>query len=456
MKKKSKPAAKRTSRPLSVALVSLGCAKNLVDSEKMLGSLGEAGFAISAEPEGADFVIINTCAFIEAAREESREIIAEMLRLKKKRFVGSVVVAGCLPQRYREQLLQAMPGIDALAGVYRQDRIPDLLRELTGKQNPVAPETLLPQNPVAPDTARLRLTPRHYAYLRVSEGCDNRCSYCVIPDIRGPLRSKPVESVLAEAEELVADGARELIVIGQDTTSYGTDLYGEYRLPALLRQLAEIKKLRWLRVLYTHPAHYTDEFISLFAQTPKLNRYIDLPVQHASDKILTAMKRRVTRADLDSLLEKLRKDIPDVALRTSVIVGFPGETDKDFDALLDFMDSAQFDRLGAFAYSHEEGTPAAKRKGRVSEEVKQERLDEVMRRQQEISLKANARFVGKELEVVAEATTEDGHTVARSYREAPDVDGFIIVESTDAEPGTFFKVRITEAGPYDCLAVPVN
>lgn len=442
--------------------MSLGCAKNLVDSEKMLGALGEAGFVVSGEPDGADVVIVNTCSFIQAAREESARVIEEMLRLKRKGRVKRVVVAGCLPQRFRERLLQEIPEIDAIAGAFRQEELPELMRRVVEKQAAAisAAQTYSAPRSVSADTARLRLTPRHYAYLRITEGCDNRCAYCAIPDIRGPLRSKPFEAALSEARELAADGARELILIGQDTTAYGTDLYGKSRLPELVRALAEINDARWLRVLYTHPAHYSEEFINLFSEVSKLCTYVDMPIQHASDKILAAMGRRVTKAQIESLITKLRERIPAVALRTSIITGFPGETEADFAELVEFLKTMRFDRLGAFTYSREEGTPAAEMPSQVPPEVARERLDKLMRMQQEISREANAAFIGKVLEVVVEGVTEDGEIVARSYREAPDVDGVILVESKDPrkklryEAGAFFRVKIVQAGPYDCMAGP--
>lgn len=451
-------------KSISVALVSLGCAKNLVDSEKMLGALGGAGFVISAEPDGADAVVINTCSFIQAAREESLQVIQEMLRLKKAGRVRRVIIAGCLPQRFQERLLKEIPGVDAIAGAFHQEELPQLIRQVLGKEGAAASArgTYIAPAAVTADTARLRLTPRHYAYLRISEGCDNRCSYCAIPDIRGPLRSKPFEAAVAEARELVADGAREIILIGQDTTLYGADLYGKPRLPELARALAGIGGAHWLRVLYTHPAHYSDEFINLFGEVPKLCAYIDIPVQHAADRMLAAMRRRVTKAQLESLIVKLREKIPGVALRTSIIVGFPGESAADFAELVEFLKVVRFDRLGAFTYSREEGTPAGAMAEQVAPEAARERLDALMRLQQDISREANARFVGKEMEVVAEGVTEEGVLVARSYREAPDVDGVIFVENSDARKplslgiGEFFRARIFQAGPYDCRATAVG
>jgi len=442
--------------------VSLGCAKNLVDSEKMLGALGEAGFVVSGEPNGADVVIVNTCSFIQAAREESARVIEEMLRLKRKGRVKRVVVAGCLPQRFRDRILHEIPEIDAIAGAFRQEELPELMRRVVEKQAAAisAAQTYSVPQSVSADTARLRLTPSHYAYLRITEGCDNRCAYCAIPDIRGPLRSKPFEAALSEARELAADGARELILIGQDTTAYGMDLYGKSRLPELVRELAGIEGARWLRVLYTHPAHYSEEFIGLFGEVAKLLPYVDMPIQHASDRILAAMGRRVTKAQIESLISKLRGEIPGVALRTSIITGFPGETEEDFAELVEFLKAMRFDRLGAFTYSREEGTPAAEMPSQVPLEAARERLDALMRMQQEISRQANAAFIGKELEIVAEGVTEDGEIVARSYREAPDVDGVILVESKGPrkklrhEAGEFFRVKIVRAGPYDCMAEP--
>ena len=442
--------------------MSLGCAKNLVDSEKMLGALGEAGFVVSGEPNGADVVIVNTCSFIQAAREESARVIEEMLRLKRKGRVKRVVVAGCLPQRFRDRILHEIPEIDAIAGAFRQEELPELMRRVVEKQAAAisAAQTYSVPQSVSADTARLRLTPSHYAYLRITEGCDNRCAYCAIPDIRGPLRSKPFEAALSEARELAADGARELILIGQDTTAYGMDLYGKSRLPELVRELAGIEGARWLRVLYTHPAHYSEEFIGLFGEVAKLLPYVDMPIQHASDRILAAMGRRVTKAQIESLISKLRGEIPGVALRTSIITGFPGETEEDFAELVEFLKAMRFDRLGAFTYSREEGTPAAEMPSQVPLEAARERLDALMRMQQEISRQANAAFIGKELEIVAEGVTEDGEIVARSYREAPDVDGVILVESKGPrkklrhEAGEFFRVKIVRAGPYDCMAEP--
>jgi len=448
---------KRNKNP-GIGIISLGCAKNLIDSERILGVLGASGFAICAEPEDADAVIVNTCAFIEAARRESVEAINYALSLKRAGRISRVIVAGCLAQRYRESVLDDIPGVDAVVGIHDFESFPRVFRSIfdgAPDKRPNASSTFRLSQPVRPDTGRLRITPRHFAYLRISEGCDNCCAYCAIPEIRGPLRSKPFDAVVEEARELAADGAREIIVVGQDTTSYGRDIYKNNRLPELVRRLAAVNRVRWIRILYTHPAHYSDEFIEIFSDTPKLLPYVDVPIQHSSDRVLERMGRGVKRCDLEALVEKLRRRIKGLALRTSIIVGFPGETDEDFAGLLDFIRAVRFDRLGAFAYSQEEGTPAAGFDGQVSGRVKQERLHELMTLQQEISLETNRQFIGRQMEVVIDEVSGRAAT-ARSYREAPDVDGAVLLRSKKPlKPGQFIKVKITAAGPYDLNAVTV-
>ncbi len=445
------------SKPL-VGIISLGCAKNLIDTERLLGEIGGAGFTICAEAEDAGALIINTCAFIESARAESYEAIEYALSLKKSGSLDYVIVAGCMPQRYREELLKDSPGVDAIVGVYGQDEIPGILEALSkgGSAADISvARTFEPPPRVSADTGRLRLTPRHFAYLRISEGCDNRCSYCVIPDIRGPLRSKPLEEVAREAEELAADGAREIILVGQDTTSYGRDIYETYRLPELLARVAAVDSVRWVRLLYTHPAHYRDEFVRAFSEIDKLLPYLDVPVQHASDSVLARMGRGLKRRDLDALFQKLRREIDGIVLRTSVIVGFPGETERDFEELLEFLKAVRFDRLGAFTYSKEAGTPAALLDGHLSEGEKNARLEELMLLQQKISREINRGFVGGTLEAIVDEVS--GKTaICRSCREAPDVDGVLRLEAADAAvPGGFVRARITGAGPYDLEGVIV-
>ena len=441
-----------------IGIISLGCANNLIDSEKILGVLGSAGFTICSEPEDAAVVIVNTCAFIGPARCESREAVEYALSLKRSGAIARVIVAGCMAQRYREKVLSDMPGVDMVLGIHDFESFPDLISSLfegTPSKGETGASTFSLSPSVCADTGRMRITPRHYTYLRISEGCNNRCNYCVIPDIRGPLRSKPFDAVIGEAEELAADGAKEIIIVAQDTTSYGGELYETRRLPSLLRRIAAVDEVRWIRILYTHPAHYCDEFVEVFSDTPKLLPYLDMPVQHASDRILEKMGRGVKRRDLETLIKKLRGGIDDLVLRTSIIVGFPGETDRDVDELLDFLRTVRFDRLGAFPYSKERGTKAAGFSGHVSAEEKQERLDRVMMVQREISEEKNRLLIDKEVEAVIDSIS-GRYAAGRSFREAPEVDGVLHVKcDRKVAPGDFLKVRITDAGPYDLKAITV-
>ena len=443
--------------PVRVGLISLGCVKNLIDSEHILGALGGAGYVICGAPEDADAVIINTCAFIEPARIESWETIDYALSLKKSGAVARVIVAGCLSQRFREKIFETAPEVDAVVGVNQLDALPGIVGELfaTGAKDKIVAESSFDTPPhVIADTSRLRVTPRHYAFLRITEGCDNRCAYCVIPDLRGPLRTKPIEAVLGEAEEMVADGAREIILVAQDTTAYGKDIYEDYRLPELISRVAEVRDLRWLRILYTHPAHYCEEFIDVFNTSDKILPYLDVPVQHASDRVLKAMGRGTTRARMEELFGKLRERIDGLVLRTTVIVGFPGEAREDFETTMDFAKRMRFDKLGAFTYSPETDTPAATMSGQVAEEEKNARLHELMTMQAGISEEINRGLVGKKLEAVIDGLDEEGRAIARTRREAPDVDGAVVVTGGEqAAPGEFVTLKITDAGPYDMAGV---
>ena len=434
--------------------MSLGCAKNEVDAERILGAAAEAGWVICGDPADADVVVVNTCAFIEAARAESAAAIAEAVALKHEGRCQAVIVSGCMPQRYSGMGLDAeRPEVDAWVGLADVRGIPAIASRLLDGAGEGPAVHVHEVGPVFGDEgARLRITPRHYAYLRISEGCDNRCAYCAIPLIRGPLRSKPLEVCLREARELAADGCRELILIAQDTTNYGVDLYGERALPRLLEQVAAIDELHWLRVLYSHPAHFGEATLDAFADTPKLCHYVDLPIQHASDPVLAAMGRGTTRDEMHELFARLRERIPDAVLRTTVLVGYPGETDADFEALLDFIEGTEFDRLGAFAYSEEEGTRAPAQGPAVPPELRQARLDEVMRRQQAIAFRRTAARVGTTVEVVIDESVDGDVFVGRSYAEAPDVDGVIWVSGTGLEAGQFADVRITGADGYDLEA----
>ncbi len=433
----------------AVSMVSLGCAKNLVDSERMLAALVEAGWLVAERPRDADLVLINTCGFIEEARDESFGVIDDALKLKQARIIRGVVVVGCMVQLMRGTLAEEFPEVDAWVGVAEPGAVVAACRRALDGQGDGSMSVFDPGTRVFDAGPRLRVTPKHLAYLRIAEGCDNRCRYCQIPSIRGPLRSRPEEAIVREARELVADGARELIVIAQDTTNYGLDVYGERRLPGLLRRLREVEGVRWLRLLYAHPAHVTDELIAVLAEGGVLLPYIDLPVQHASDRILEAMGRGIDGAGLREVIGWLRESVPGIALRTSVIVGFPGEGEEEFAELLGFLREVRFDRLGAFAYSREDGTPAAGLGDDVSAEVKEERLERVMELQQEIVDEASRALVGQEIDVVVDGRGHDGEWAGRTVRDAPDVDGGIKFEEPKLRPGMFGRAVVTGAYGYD-------
>lgn len=428
-------------------LVSLGCAKNLVDSELMLGSLAQAGYAVSASPDGADVVVVNTCGFIRAAETEAEDVIAAMAELKRQNVFGTLVVAGCLAERRRAALRERFPEIDVLAGTSAAADIAQLLESNDAAHFP--PRAALPDH----TRARLPSTPPWMAYLRTAEGCSNRCAYCVIPMLRGGFRSRAPESLEHEARDLVRLGARELVLIAQDNTRYGRDLKPPSSLSELLRRLDRIRDLRWIRVMYCHPARTGDALLETMAACEKVLPYLDIPVQHAHPDILRAMNRP---ADPDAILRTLgraRELMPGICIRTTVMAGFPGETEKHFNALLEFIKTAQFDRLGAFMYSPEPEAPAAMMPGQVPEPVKGERLERIMEIQKDISLKKNLAWVGRELEVlVEEPAPAPGMMRGRSFREAPDdIDGSVFVPGR-AKPGAFKTVRVRSATAYDLFA----
>ena len=456
-----------------VSFVSLGCAKNLVDSEKMLGQLAEAGCAITADENHADVTVINTCGFLDASRVEADQVIREAVERKRTGTLKRVVVAGCLVQRDKEAILERVPGIDALVGVNnRDDIVRAVLGDETGSAHHPNPERkrraatrngapdlyLADYHPfVQIDTARLRLTPRHYAYLRISEGCDQKCTFCTIPSIRGPMHCKPPHIVLEEARELISDGVKEISLIGQDTTSYGlgadpltTGLAG------LLRMLDTVDGVGWIRLMYVYPSVFTDEMIDAIAESPRVCNYIDIPLQHINDRVLKAMHRRINRRQTEELLQKIRDRIPGVTIRTTMIVGFPGETQAEFNELKQFVSDFGFDALGVFPYSLEDNTPAGRMTGQLSNEIKQERVDALMIAQQEVAFALADRHVGSSFEVLIDSVSPTGEVWSRHEGQAPMVDSATRLDRCDAAPGEFLTVRCTGRDGYDLVARPVR
>jgi ribosomal protein S12 methylthiotransferase len=438
------------------AFVSLGCPKNLVDSERMLGRLAQDGYTLTPEADGADVVVVNTCGFIEPARQESLGVIREMLELKRQGRVGAVVVAGCLAERKKDDLLREVPDVDRIVGVFGREEIAQVLDRTLYQRGRDEQRSLFRPAPVRAldDTARLRITPRHYAYLKISEGCDRLCTFCAIPSMRGKHVTKPVEEVLREARELAADGVRELIVVAQDTTYYGLDLYGRVRLAELLRELDGVDGIEWIRVLYAYPIHFTDELIETLASARKVVPYLDLPLQHVNDRMLRRMQRRVDRAATEELLAKLRRSVPGLVLRTTFIVGFPGETEAEFEELHDFVRTARFERVGVFPYSLEPGTPAARLADHLPEEVKAERRDRLMEAQQEVAFAWARAQVGKEIEAIVDGADPEvpGHVLARGHADAPDIDGTVRLKGKDLHAGDLVRARVTGADGYDLMA----
>lgn len=435
---------------VKVGLISLGCPKNLVDSEIMLGLLQESGFKITNREKEAEVLVVNTCSFINDAKEESIKTIFELARHKEEGSCRALLVAGCLAQRYPGELLAEIPEIDGLIGTGSVSEIPGAIRRvLDGEKVSLVGDAGMLHTAEMP---RIQATPPYTAYLKIAEGCDNRCSYCTIPRVRGPYRSRGVEDILDEAAALASRGVKELILIAQDTTRYGIDLYGRPSLSDLIERLAALDGIVWLRLLYTYPTLINDELIRLMAAGKKLCRYLDIPLQHASNGMLKRMNRRGSMEETVSLVKKLREAVPGITLRTSFIVGFPGETEKDFQELLDFMARMKFDRVGVFAYSREEGTPAAEMSGQVPEEIKLERLDRAMALQQEISLNINKNKVGQTITALVEATgsLKRGFYTGRSEGDAPDIDGKVLFKShQQLKPGDFVKILVKNARDYD-------
>lgn len=443
---------------MKIGVVSLGCPKNLVDSETMLGLIHEEKYEITNDPSEAEIIIVNTCGFIESAKEESINTILQMAEYKKSGSCKYIIVTGCLSQRYAEELFSELPEADAIAGVEVYDEIGSIIKRVMNGERFImlerskpdviytSKETFLP---------RILTTPSYTAYLKIAEGCDNCCSYCAIPKIRGPYRSKPMEQVLKEAKALADNGVKELIVVAQDTTRYGEDLPGGKLLLAdLLKELNKIESLKWIRVMYCYPNNFTDELIETFASLDKVCKYVDLPLQHASNRLLVSMNRYDTREEVETLLVKLRKRIPGIVIRTTFIVGFPGETDADFEELKEFVEQQRFENAGVFAYSQEEGTVAGAMPNQIPDEIKQERYHELMALQAQISEEIHKDTEGQSLEVLVEGIEEDGSGLhyGRSYREAPDIDGLVFIENPgDINPGCFVKVNILQGFTYESV-----
>ncbi len=431
-----------------VGMVSLGCAKNQVDGEMLMASLKNAGYELSDDAALADVAIINTCGFIESAKAESIEEILELVTLKKEGRIKKIVVTGCLSERYQQEIRKEIPEVDAVVGIGANGEIASIINEvMAGNVQEVFPAK--ENMPLCGD--RELSTPSYFAYLKIAEGCDNRCTYCAIPLIRGGYRSRTMESIEEEAQKLVEDGAQELIVIAQDTSRYGLDLYGELKLPELLRRLCRIEKLRWVRLLYCYPDTVTDELLEVMASEPKIVKYIDLPLQHASGRVLKAMNRRGDRASLTALIARMREKVPGLVLRTTLITGFPGETEEDFTELSEFVQEIRFDRLGCFAYSQEEDTPAALLPDQIDEEVKNRRAEIIMEQQMEIMQEKGEAMIGKTVTVLTEGFDRYAECFfGRTAADSPDIDGkvFFTAEGNKPRFGQFVKVRIEDC--MDC------
>ncbi len=436
---------------MNLLFISLGCDKNLVDSEIMLGLLDAKGYRIVDDETEADVIVVNTCCFIHDAKEESIQTILEMAEYKKEGRLKALVVTGCLAQRYQQEIFEEIPEVDAILGTTSYDRIVEAVEEALGGngQMRIADIDALP----SADEKRMVTTGGHYAYLKIAEGCDKHCTYCIIPKIRGSFRSVPIERLVREAARLAGQGVKELILVAQETTMYGKDLYGEKSLHKLLRELCRIGGLRWIRILYCYPEEIYDELIQVIQEEKKICHYLDLPIQHVNDEILRRMGRRTTRRQLESIVGKLRQEIPDITLRTTLITGFPGETKEQHEELMEFVDEMEFDRLGVFTYSPEEDTKAADMPDQIPEDTKEERREELMELQQEIAFNQAEAMIGREVLVMVEGKVVDEDAyVGRTYRDAPNVDGLIFIHTQEElVSGDFARVKVTGALEYDLI-----
>ena len=440
-----------------VSMVSLGCPKNLVDAEVMLGVLSKREYEITMDEKDADIIIVNTCSFIKEAKQESIDAILDLAERKHDGRCHTLIVSGCLPQRYQEELAAELPEVDIFIGTGEYPRIAEILAEKSGAAGQLRyigdPDFIYDET-----LPRLNSSPAWYSYLKIGEGCSNCCSYCIIPQLRGAYRSRPLEALVAEAERLVARGVKEINVISQDITRYGSDMTDGTTLETLVKRLAAIENLRWIRLLYAYPDGITDGLIDLIRDEPKVCKYLDIPIQHISDPVLKAMKRRSSEQQIRDLIAKLRAEIPDIALRTSLIVGFPGETIDDFNNLLHFVEQTQFDRLGVFCYSKEEGTPAAEMPEQVTERVKRERYRKLMRSQARLSFRRNRAMIGTTEQVIVEGYSEETELLlkGRSSRQAPDIDGQVYITAGNADVGDIVSLKITDSSDYDLIGEMVE
>lgn len=442
---------------MKILFVSLGCDKNLVDTENMLGILKNKGFEFTDDEWEADIIAINTCCFIGDAKQESINTILEMAEHKKDARCKVLVVAGCLAHRYQDEIIKEIPEVDAFVGTSSYDKIADMINsvlEEKGISNFVEDVNRMPMV----EADRIVTTPGYYEYLKIAEGCDKHCTYCVIPKVRGSFRSFPIEYLVNQTKKLVEGGVKEIILVAQETTLYGVDLYGKKSLPKLLHNLGLIEGLEWIRILYCYPEEINDELIEVIKNEPKVCHYLDMPIQHASDNILKRMGRRTSKQELTDIVAKLRREIPDIALRTTLITGFPGETDVDHEEVMQFIDECEFDRLGVFTYSREEDTVAAQMPDQIDEEIKEKYRDELMQLQQEISADRSAAMIGRIVRVMIEGfIPEDNTYVGRSYKDAPNVDGLVFVEcDRELMSGDFIDVKITGSTEYDLIGTIVE
>lgn len=429
-----------------IGVVSLGCPKNLVDTEVILGNLVRYGFQIVNSPHDADVIIVNTCGFIDSAKQEAINTILEMSEYRTKGKCRALIVIGCLVERFKNQIIKEIPEIDAVVRIKEYPEIIEIIKGLLNIKK-YEKNTLLVDDYIN----RLRSTPPSIAYIKIAEGCDNRCSYCVIPNIRGAYKSREFDEILREARHLASQGVKELTIIAQDTTRYGIDLYGKYRICELLNEMSKISGIEWIRLMYAYPESLSDELIETMAKNDKICKYIDLPIQHINDEILKQMKRRSTTKQIKNLVSKLKEKIPDISIRTSLIVGFPGETNEQFEELYEYVKQERFDRLGVFTYSKQKGTPSSKMASQIPLQVKKSRYSKIMRLQNQISTEINRQFIGKEMQVLIEGTTSRGnYYFGRTYRDAPEIDGFVYIKTKKKlVPGTIDKVKINKATQYD-------